>query len=53
MAVIPEKFHREIKDSDTKTNLGASPGRKPSSDQQRKSTSRSSVGRARSTRTFR
>ncbi|CAF4375067.1 unnamed protein product, partial [Rotaria magnacalcarata] len=27
--------------------------RKPSSDQQRKSTSRSSVGRARSTRTFR
>ncbi|CAF5120965.1 unnamed protein product, partial [Rotaria magnacalcarata] len=40
-------------DSDTKTNLGASPGRKPSSDQQRKSTSRSSVGRARSTRTFR
>ncbi len=47
MAIIPEKFHHETKEN------GTSSGRKPSSDQQRKSTSRSSVGRARSTRPFR
>jgi hypothetical protein len=53
MAIIPEKFHPEIKENGTKTHLPSSSGRKPSSDQQRKSTSRSSAGRPRSTRPFR
>lgn len=49
MAIIPEKFHHETKENGTTNH-----GRKPSSDQQqRKSTSRSSAGRARSTRPFR
>jgi len=53
MAVIPEKFHQETKENGTGNHLPSSSGRKPSTDQQRKSTSRSSAGRARSTRPFR
>ena len=53
MAIIPEKFHQETKENGTTNHLPSSSGRKPSSDQQRKSTSRSSAGRARSTRPFR
>jgi len=53
IAVIPEKFHHETKENGTTNHLPSSSGRKPSSDQQRKSTSRSSAGRARSTRPFR
>lgn len=49
MAVLPEKFHPAGKENAIENNLG----RKPSADEQRKSTSRSSTGRARSTRGFR
>jgi hypothetical protein len=53
MAIIPEKFHHETKENGTTNHLSSSSGRKLSSDKQRKSTSRSSVGRVRSTRPFR
>lgn len=55
MAIIPEKSHThsELKSNGTTNHLPSCSGRKPSSDQQRKSTSRSSAGRARSTRPFR
>jgi hypothetical protein len=53
MAVISEKYHQESKVNGTANHLPSSSGRKPSSDQQRKSTSRSSAGRPRSTRPFR
>jgi hypothetical protein len=53
MAILPEKSHHETKENGTINHLSSSSGRKPSSDQQRKSTSRSSAGRARSTRPFR
>ncbi|CAF3625397.1 unnamed protein product [Adineta steineri] len=55
MAVISEKFHPETKENGTTNQISpsTSSGRKPSSDQQRKSTSRSSANRARSTRSFR
>ena len=50
MAVLPEKFHPTGKENSLAKDDVES---KPSSDQQRKSTSRSSTGRARSTRGFR
>ncbi|UJR37628.1 hypothetical protein I4U23_030325 [Adineta vaga] len=53
MAVISEKYHPETTENGTTKHLPSSSGRKLSSDQQRKSTSRSSAGRARSTRPFR
>lgn len=54
MAILPDQYHyhqNQEKGLMNKTN--GSTGRKPSSDQQRKSTSRSSAGRARSTRPLR
>ena len=55
MAIIPEKPHAhcEQQSNGTTNVLPSCSGRKPSTDQQRKSTSRSSAGRARSTRPFR
>ncbi|CAF1148681.1 unnamed protein product [Rotaria sordida] len=58
MAIIPEKFHEEIKENGTKNHLlssssSSSSGHKSSSDQHPKSTSHSSINRARSTRPFR
>ncbi|CAF3647379.1 unnamed protein product [Rotaria sordida] len=58
MAIIPEKFHEGIKENGTKNHLpssssSSSSGHKSSSDQHPKSTSHSSINRARSTRPFR
>ena len=51
--MMAEKPHSTVKSNGITNHLPSSSGRKPSSDQQRKSTSRSSAGRARSTRPFR
>lgn len=54
MAVVSEQYHRPTKDSNiSNVNSPMLSGRKPSVEQQRKSTSRSSTGRARSTRGYR
>lgn len=53
MAILPDKSRHEMRENDTKHPLGPSSEHKLSSDHQRKSTSRSSVGRAKSTRSFR
>lgn len=53
MAMTAEKVHSTTKSNGITNHVSSSSGRKPSSDQQRKSTSRSSAGRARSTRPFR
>lgn len=53
MAILPEKYHYQNQENGTMNKTNTSSGRKPSSDQQRKSTSRSSAGRARSTRPLR
>ncbi|CAF0781179.1 unnamed protein product [Rotaria sp. Silwood1] len=54
MAIIPQRFHEETKENGVKNHLSSSSSEdKSSSDQHHKSTSHSSIGRTRSTRSFR
>lgn len=53
MAVLSEKQQRSVRETQILNSISGTSSRKTSNEHQRKSTSRSSAGRPRSTRTYR